>query len=311
MNWGTRYVNAVKQYLPAKLRDDVGQELQSTLEEEFDEARERKGAELDEEETLEVIRRHGHPLSVAAGYQDRRVLISENLFPIYKRALQILALALFSLYVLTTIASISGIFGETIRRLDINFFHLGLLYFAILTLVFHLLDNHLKRNEILTNWKPQRLPRTDSSSIIPLSSSIASAICLVIWFAILSGIDNSFSVALVFGLSEEVWLTLVLWLKLHAVASVGLSLMNLFRPYWTPLRRRVSGSLALALAFIAARVLFLDDASQIFDGVSDSATINGKRLAEVGEIGVRSLAGSVLGIAALAAGYDFWRADRK
>ena len=46
MNWLDRYVAAVRRYLPARQRADVGEEIRSTLQEQMDEAIAREQYEL-------------------------------------------------------------------------------------------------------------------------------------------------------------------------------------------------------------------------------------------------------------------------
>ena len=72
MNWVERYVNAVKMALPRSLREDVGDELYTLVEQKVVAAEEQQGASLSEETLIDLLRSHGHPLVVAAGHQQRR-----------------------------------------------------------------------------------------------------------------------------------------------------------------------------------------------------------------------------------------------
>lgn len=56
MNLIERYVQEVKTFLPAKLRDDVGDELQSLLNEKADDIRDANSGELPKEKLLELLR---------------------------------------------------------------------------------------------------------------------------------------------------------------------------------------------------------------------------------------------------------------
>jgi hypothetical protein len=82
MTWVARYVSGVKRYLPRRTRNDIGDELRSILEDKIEEAEANRGRPLEEADVVSIIRRFGHPLEVAARYQNRGALINESLFPI-------------------------------------------------------------------------------------------------------------------------------------------------------------------------------------------------------------------------------------
>lgn len=93
MNLIERYVQAVKSYLPAKMRDDVGEEPGLLLNEKLDDMRDEElekngNSEVSEESICEMILRQGHPMKVAASYQEPTALVSETLFPFYKQVLK-------------------------------------------------------------------------------------------------------------------------------------------------------------------------------------------------------------------------------
>ncbi len=77
MNWIERYVNAVTQRLPKAKRDDIGVELESILRDKVEEQEASLGRPLDEAEVLAELKTYGHPLQVAARYQDQRMLERE------------------------------------------------------------------------------------------------------------------------------------------------------------------------------------------------------------------------------------------
>lgn len=83
-----RYVQAVKAYLPTKIRDDVGEELQLLLQEKLDDMREANNGSLSEDDEAEFLKRQGHPMTVAARYQEYQNLVSETLFPLYREILK-------------------------------------------------------------------------------------------------------------------------------------------------------------------------------------------------------------------------------
>jgi hypothetical protein len=61
-----RYLYAVSRYLPAKRHDDLLTELAANLHSEMEDKAAALGRPLTEDEQADVLRRHGHPILVAA-----------------------------------------------------------------------------------------------------------------------------------------------------------------------------------------------------------------------------------------------------
>ena len=78
-----RYLAAVRQHLPARRQHDILNELGANLQAEFDDRARVLGRPLTEEDQAVLLRRHGHPVLVAARYQPQHSLIGPDLFPFY------------------------------------------------------------------------------------------------------------------------------------------------------------------------------------------------------------------------------------
>lgn len=253
MSWQKRYVEAVRRYLPKNLREDVGDELQSLLADKFADATEAKGAPLDDSESVRVLREFGHPLKVASGYQGHRVLIGEALFPAYKQALRYLLLGLLTVFVTTSILAESGALPGDPR---INFFETGLFYAALLTVGFHLLDRYLRQVDFFAHWNPSKLPLTHPGlPAVTLGQSIGGVIGGLMWFWLLAALSDDYSWPTLMGESGSRAATIILWLKVHAVLSLGLNLINLYRPHWTRQKLSFKALNATMFAVIAVTTL--------------------------------------------------------
>lgn len=237
MNWLERYVGHVKRYLPKPLRDDVGEEIRSLLQEKMSEAEEEKGGPLAEAETLSLLREFGHPLKVASAYQKHRVLVSESLFPIYKQVLKNVLLVFLTVYLIASVIEVSGVFEWWPAGANNGLESVVLWYFVIITVAFHFLDHVLSRIDFFGKWNPRRLPKIQASwANVPLASSIAAICFTMIWFTILTLLNNDYTWEILAGRSDNPLVSLILWLKLHAILTLAMNIHHLFRPYWTRLK---------------------------------------------------------------------------
>ena len=78
-----RYLQAVGDYLPGKVKQDTLAELRANLMAEMESREEELGRPLNEAEVSAVLERHGRPVVVASRYLPQHYLIGPGLFPIY------------------------------------------------------------------------------------------------------------------------------------------------------------------------------------------------------------------------------------
>src|SRR6187455_2593768 len=88
-----RYVQAVRQHLPAKQQDDIANELTEDIVSEMSDKQEELGRPLTEAEQEAILKQYGHPYVLAMRYRPQQYLIGPSLFQFYVPALKI-ALAL-------------------------------------------------------------------------------------------------------------------------------------------------------------------------------------------------------------------------
>ena len=88
------YLNNLAKLLPAGQRDDILRELSEDINSEIEDKESQLGRPLGEAEKLEILKRRGTPLQVAAGYTQNKgtlafgpQLIGPVLFPFYARVL--------------------------------------------------------------------------------------------------------------------------------------------------------------------------------------------------------------------------------
>ncbi|HEX7026487.1 MAG TPA: hypothetical protein VF268_04550 [Gammaproteobacteria bacterium] len=264
MNWLNRYITAVKNYLPGNMRDDVGQELLSLLQDKIEAAEEGKGRPLTEEEQLALLKQMGHPVKVAAGFHKRQTLIGEESFPFYKQTLKYAWLGVFVVYFILAALSMTTApdfkFSREINRALPDMFNAMIYAFAIVTLIFYAGDRVLKRRDFFGNWEPRNLPKTENQWVpIPLYETIPAIIFTVIFLAFINALVSSVGVDSDSGgnglaFSESV-AGLLPYINVTILFSLGLMVYNLFTPYWTA--AKLIGNVAIGIAACAILSILL------------------------------------------------------
>lgn len=152
------YVAAVKRHLPLRMREDVGDELHSTLADSIDAMEEATGRPLDQNEVAELIKRRGHPLLVASAYRGDRGLVGAQLFPIYLRVLKV-GLIIAAIGVLADYVVGDGVAqARDLVRLVYRYYLPALNVFAWVTISFYVMDAWMARTQFLQRWDPLSLP---------------------------------------------------------------------------------------------------------------------------------------------------------
>lgn len=167
MNWIQRYLQALAPYLPKQQRQDICAELEANLLDQMDERASAGGPANADVNAKALITELGHPARYASGFQTRQALISQPLLEIYKQTLQWLLWVLIGLF--CAIALIESLSRSEVRPIamvlhvfsnTLDYFVWG---FAIITAVFFLAEEQLKKLNLLNNWQPDDLPAIQPS----------------------------------------------------------------------------------------------------------------------------------------------------
>lgn len=254
-----RYVQAVKSYLPIKIRDDIGEELQLLLNEKLDDMRESNDGELNEEAIIEFLKRQGHPMKVAAGYREVSALVSETLFPIYRQALIwvlgiIVAIQIFS----WALGIISGWEVRSLMDLVFNTLNALMLGFAYATIAFHLGGKILEKQGLLKNWDPRKLPaiHTDWQNM-PRGESIPSLIGNLLLLAMFNGLSPLHYDYVSLQASAE-FAALLPWANGILLFSLAYDVEKIFRPLHTRFTTISALVLTTATLILLGYIFFLD-----------------------------------------------------
>lgn len=254
MNWLERYTFAVKSHLPVSVRQDVADELLSDLQDECDHRAESLGRDLTDDETKTLLKERGHPILVAARFQPRSTLVSEELYPLYLLMLRWMLVAIVVAQVVLAGVSVlsqpAANIWQLIAQLGWNVLHTGLYGFAWLTLIFYLFGESINVTDFFKNWRPESLPSvTAQGEYISRTGSAIEIVAMVYFVAWLNHIipqslgDNP--IELVFS---DQWSSLLPWISALILASAILGLGKLLFPYWT--RRKIVVDLLLYIPTI-------------------------------------------------------------
>lgn len=166
-----RYLYAVSRYLPASRQGDLLSELAANLQSEMEDKAAALGRPLSEDEQAEVLRRHGHPILVAARYQPQRSLIGPEIFPFYWFSIKRVLPWVVGIWLFATAATIlfgSG-GGPVLQRADVGHIITGLIgavfqFLFWITAGFALLEyfkGHLRHQLAHPSWDPRKLPKAE------------------------------------------------------------------------------------------------------------------------------------------------------
>jgi hypothetical protein len=263
MNWIHAYIHAIKTNLPQNRREDIATELETLLEASIEADTGKPSSELSEAESLAWLKTREHPALVAIRYQDRRALIDEDTFPLFKLTVRYVLIGLAIAY--TVLAFLSAFTGHpknyavSLSHLAGNILHSGLIAFAGITLIFHFFGKYFDARTCLAKWNPRELPDPAKKWVQePYSSSIAGLIFTGIFLlfingfltGILSGLSRPDSPVFHARLVEEA-LVLLPWINTVLIASILLYGLMILKPHWSTATLTFNALIALGSAWIA------------------------------------------------------------
>ena len=281
-----RYLDAVRFWLPRAQMDDIIAELSDDLRSAIADEEEALGRPLTNDDMVQLLKRRGHPIVVAAGYLPQRSLIGPALLPIYLFVLKIVALCFIAPWIVTwtavmfSVPAVSGAHpGLAAKFVAIWSASWMSLFgaFGIVTIVFAVIERMQTRSRLFQNWDPRRLPPAFAE--IPRSASafeLAALLTFAIWWvAVMSSRE------IVLGSSVQFTLTpywaYFFWGMLALTAhNIVLSAVNLTRPYWTVRRAllRLASDVAGAAVFCTCLRI------GIFESIA-VASVSSARTAEI------------------------------
>jgi len=267
MKWLERYVEAVKSYLPKNIREDVGEEIKSVLQDKLEAEQDARGTKMSENDLKNWISTFEHPMLLAAGYQERRELVAAEVFPFYVQVLRIaLVIILFikvasaGFYILA-----NGKFDilNLFERLTGGLIEAGLLAFGSITLIFHFLGRKIAGADWLKKWKVEELPETGHKWIaVRLGETVFEIIVLVFFLGFVYGVYTDLwdfwwtdRITLVPGVYE-----ILPFFLAAIVLSLGHNLWLVAKPHWNVAKLATSSVIGVFSLWVLSQFLGLDNA---------------------------------------------------
>lgn len=210
-----RYVHAVGQYLPHRLRADVEAELRSLLAESVQERAHAAGASATEELASAVVREFGAPKDVAARYApEPQYLIGPRLYPAYVVAVKVMLPVLAALVVVLVLLGRFQEPGEppspaVFARATGRFLWGALENLGIMTLIFALVERATRHQEAAgAAFDPASLPRADDPDKISYFGRIF-ALYVIAMLVVAFNFFPTWVAVFVFHGSEGTWYPLL------------------------------------------------------------------------------------------------------
>jgi len=260
-----RYLQAVGFWLSKNQKKDIVAELSEDLHTQIEEQESTLHRPLNEDEVTAIVKKFGPPLMVAQRYQPQRYLIGPNTFPIYWFVLKLNWKCVFGPWFV--IGLCLDLFVAVMRDsryhvlagvLD-HFWIAAFVNLTVITMIFAILD-HYQPDGLWQNWNPQKLPKVRDLNRIPRSSSISELAwyaVLLLWWVNILRLPSISGVEIVPSpfISRYLYWPILLGILLQAVMAG----INVFRPWWTPIRatlRGVADVLGLVIATVLLAVFF-------------------------------------------------------
>ncbi len=258
------YLDSLERYLPDEMKQDVRDELTASLMDQVEDSRETLGRDLSLEETEALLRKLGHPMQVASAYLPKQQLISPDFFPAYKRALEIaLTIMAVAIALLSFVESLSNPSQPIIKTAIIIFadvLYNGLYVFAIVTLIFYLMEYHdVSLNKIYA-WSPRDLK--SSSSRLALSRletgfELIVGVLFLAWWNDIIYLPIGTSVENKMSLSSE-WQSVFLTVNIIMAFSITLSIHKFVLATSSQFSLIAEIVVSLATLLIIAQILQFD-----------------------------------------------------
>ena len=244
-----RYLTAVSEILPAKLRKDTVTEIRSLIQDALDDRSKAEGREPDDDMMAAVLKQFGPPEKIVAPYLPEKYLIGPRLYPIFILVLRItLPIIAVLMLVVSWLGSIPltsmtviEFFTELAKSLG-NSLSAVVQAFGNIVLIFAILQWVLPEFRVMDKekeWDPHSLKAISSPNKIKRGDLIAEIVFTFIALIIFNfyldrvGIYNSFNGQWTFTpILTEAFNAYIPWLSLLWILTIILDILVLRKGAW-------------------------------------------------------------------------------
>jgi hypothetical protein len=259
----SRYVAAVRRRLPAKDAADITAELHEAVASRLEAREAELGHPADKAEMIALLKSFGSPMLAAARYTGRQYLIGPDLFPYYWPTARIVVGIVAAVAMVGFL--VQGVLSDHPMRQAFQgigaAWNGGLLAFAVVTVIFIVLEQAKAGPKLEENWRPEQLPRDTHDKPKSLFESLFSlawdAIFIAWWVGLLHfpntlpGEAGEQGMALDFNaaVGAAVYAPVLAMAVMQAVIHVA----DVIRPVWSRLR----GIAAVAVDVVGLGVVWM------------------------------------------------------
>lgn len=245
------YLEEVSHQLPLKNREDILQEIRSTLMDMIEDRQAGSEQEPDEEIVKEVLREFGHPRQVAGQYIQHNYLIGPQIFPTYLWVLKIVLIIAAALNILgvivavinqsnlgsTPLDAIAGVVSGLINALFTAF--------GIVTLSFAGVERTTPKEWKLSveqAWNPEELLKQRVQERVKVTEMAIEITLSLVFIVILNFFLDRVGI---YSLGDTGWISApvlnenfqryIPWLTAGAVLDIGLNLYLIRQGFWDKL----------------------------------------------------------------------------
>jgi hypothetical protein len=169
MDLVSRYLQAVKFWLPKQQKDDIIAELSADIQSQIEDRESALDRPLTQSEIEDILKQRGRPCLVASRFRPQESLIGPILYPIYLFCLKCALLGylvpwlVVNLIILIVRPSFSNpqsfpAWFMTMAQISGNLWNMAFFAAGIITLVFAILERVQAKSHWLENWDPRKLP---------------------------------------------------------------------------------------------------------------------------------------------------------
>ncbi len=255
-----RYLDAIRRNLPPARADDIVEELRGDLLDRVEAREAALGHRLDKGETAALVKAFGHPLVVAGRYREHPYLIGPQAFPFYVYALRVVLVIALTVFLFSSAIPVIVRGGNGMQAaLQGLGYAWNILFtaFAIVTVLFAMLERNGFPKAHLDAWRPERLAAAGARKKGKWESPIEvglGLLLLLLWAGIipvpLSHVAEGFRIAPAPIWSAYYWPVLIL-----AAARLAYNLIDWLRPEWKAARLLLGGGTIIGAIALVGRLL--------------------------------------------------------
>ena len=260
-----RYLIAVRRQLPRHLQDDIISELTDSIRSEAEEHERASGRPMTPDEQAALLKKRGHPFVMASRYLPQQHLIGPALFPYYRQALKfvvfwvVLPIVLFGGAINAIYSDSSAIWARAIGAA-----WSGAIYSV--GIVTHRVRDPRSRArpfQRVRQLEPGEAAEPKEGRAVPRSETVIGlvfALTYLVWWTDLVPLPESVVVdgGRVRFTASPIWAELYLPILVSLVASVGVHLIDLIRPWRTFTVSAADLAINVVNLFIITRILRAD-----------------------------------------------------